>query len=150
MRLTALDVPPWPRFAGMTSVAVTRRSLGHYLATNESGAQVCFGEGEDEFSAVELLLAALGGCTGIDVDHLTTRRAEPTSFVIEVSAEKVSDESGNRLADVTLTFRVGFPDGPDGDRARDVLPVAVQCSHDRLCTVGRSLELPTPVATMIE
>ena len=58
--------------------------------------------------------------------------------------------TGNHLENVTVTFSLRFDDGPDGDAARDVLPVAVQRSHDRLCTVGRSLELPTPVTTRIQ
>ncbi len=135
----------------MSQVSITRISRGRYKATAESGSTLHFGEGDDEFSAVELLLAALGGCTAIDVDYLTSRRAEPTSFEVLVDAEKVKDpEHGNRLADVTITFRLRFPEGPEGDAARAVLPAAVQSSHDRLCTVGRTVELPTPVATQIE
>jgi uncharacterized OsmC-like protein len=130
----------------MTSVKVTRTSLGRYVATNAHGVKIEFGEGDDQFSAVELLLAALGGCTGIDADYLTSRRAEPESFEIEVTAEKATDPV-NHLEGVTVTFRVRFPEGPDGDRAREALPVAVQRSHDRLCTVGQSLERPTPVTT---
>lgn len=133
----------------MSVVKVTRASLGRYVATNSSGARIEFGQGDDEFSPVELLLAALGGCTGIDADYLTSRRAEPESFEIEVSAEKVSD-GVNHLADVSVTFRLRFPEGADGDRAREALPVAVQRSHDRLCTVGQALERLTPVATHIE
>ena len=49
-----------------------------------------------------------------------------------------------------MTFRIAFPSGPDGDAARAVLPEAVQRSHDRLCTVGRTVELATPIATRIE
>lgn len=133
----------------MTTIRVNRQSLGQYLATNEAGAQIAFGEGDDRFSSVELLLAAIGGCTGIDVDYLTSRRCEPDSFDIEVSAEKVSDEQGNHLEDVVVSFRLRFADGPEGDAARAVLPTAVQRSHDRLCTVGRTLELPTPVRTTV-
>ncbi len=135
----------------MSRVSITRTALGRYKAIAESGATLEFGEGDDEFSAVELLLAALGGCTAIDVDYLTSRRANPDSFEVVVEAEKVKDPAqGNRLADVTLTFRLRFPEGTAGDAARAVLPDAVQRSHDRLCTVGRTMELPTPVTTHIE
>lgn len=133
----------------MTTIRVSRQSLGQYLATNDAGAQISFGEGDDRFSSVELLLAALAGCTGIDVDYLTSRRCEPDSFDIEVSAEKVSDDHGNHLEDVVVSFRLRFAAGPAGDAARSVLPTAVQRSHDRLCTVGRTVELPTPVRTTI-
>lgn len=135
----------------MSTVTVNRISLGHYTATNQAGAQLTFGEGEDEFSPVELLLVALAGCTGMDVDYLTSRRAEPEAFEIAVNAEKVKDVvDGNVLADLTVTFRLRFPEGPDGDRARIALPAAVQRSHARLCTVGRTIERPTVIETQIE
>jgi len=38
-----------------------------------------------------------------------------------------------------------FPAGADGDAARAVLPDAIRKSHDRLCTVGRTVELGTPI-----
>ena len=135
----------------MPHVTITREQLGSFIATNMAGVQIEFGEGEDQFTPVELLLVALGGCTGMDVDYLTSRRAEPLDFEIAVDAEKLKDpEQGNLLQDVTVTFRLRFPQGQDGDRARTALPTAVARSHDRLCTVGRSLEVPTPITNHIE
>jgi hypothetical protein len=43
-----------------------------------------------------------------------------------------------------------FPAGEDGDQARAILPDAVSKSHDRLCTVGRTVEIGTPITTLIE
>ena len=103
-----------------------------------------------DFTPTELLLAAIGGCTAIDVDILTSRRAQSSSFKVDVGADKVRDDDGNRLTDITVTFRVTFPAGADGDAAREVLPQAVQRSHDRLCTVGRTVELGTPITSHIE
>jgi putative redox protein len=62
----------------------------------------------------------------------------------------VRDADGNRLTDIAVTFRLRFPAGERGDAARAVLPDAVAKSHDRLCTVGRTVELGTPIATRIE
>jgi putative redox protein len=107
------------------------------------------GEGSD-FTPVELLLAAIGGCTAIDVDILTSRRAEPDTFGVDVEAEKTRDPAGNHLTGLLVTFRVSFPDGEAGDKARALLPDAVHKSHDRLCTVSRTVEIGTPVATRIE
>jgi len=135
----------------MTTVTITRTALGQYVATNEAGTQLAYGEAEGQFSSVELLLAALGGCTGIDVDSITSRHGEPQAFEITVAADKVSTpEAGNRLENVTVTFRLAFPDGEPGDAAREVLPSAAQKSHDRTCTICRSLELPTSVEFKIE
>jgi uncharacterized OsmC-like protein len=63
---------------------------------------------------------------------------------------KVKDEQGNRMADLELVFRVRFPAGDDGDAARRMLPVAVQRSHDRLCTVSRTVEVSSPVEVTVE
>lgn len=113
---------------------------------NARGGVIEFGSGDtDEFTPVELLLAAIGGCSGIDVDILTSRRSAPDRFEIEVGADKVRDSGGNHLDDVAMTFRVTFPDGVEGDAARAVLPDAIRKSHERLCTVSRTVELPTPV-----
>lgn len=131
------------------TVTVHRTAQGSYTATNQRGDVISFGSGDHGFSPVELLLAAIGGCTGIDVDLLTSRRAEPTSFEVRMDAEKIKDENGNRLSDISITFALAFPEGEDGDAARAVLPEAVRLSHDRLCTVGRTVQIATPITTHI-
>jgi uncharacterized OsmC-like protein len=131
-------------------VSIARVAAGKYTVTNERGGTIPVGTGTDgEFTPVELLLAAIGACTAVDVDVLTSRRAEPASFTVEVGAEKVRDALGNRLADIAVTFHVSFPGGEGGDAARALLPGAVRRSHDSLCTVGKTVELGTPIATEI-
>lgn len=133
------------------SVRLERVQTGRYTAINARGGQISVSTGDDtNFTPVELLLVAMGGCTAADVDFLTSRRAEPDRFEVIVDAEKVRDEHGNHLTDLVMTFRVAFPDGEAGDQARTILPDAVQKSHDRLCTVSRTVELGTPIATRIE
>jgi putative redox protein len=133
------------------SLTVHRAGPGLFTAVNSRGGRIEFGRGDNEdFTPTELLLIAIGGCTAIDVDILTSRRSEPESFEIGVDADKVRDEGGNHLANVEVTYRITFPAGEAGDKARAVLPDAVHQSHGRLCTVGRTVELPTPIATRIE
>lgn len=132
-------------------VSIERVANSRYTVTNARGGQITVASGDDpDFTPVELLLTAIGACTAVDVDILTSRRAEPESFQVTVGAEKVRDRQGNRLTDIVVTFRVAFPDGEDGDKARALLPDAVQMSHDRLCTVSRTVELGTPIAPHIE
>lgn len=132
-------------------VRLERIANSTYIASNDRGGQITIGAGAGTgFTPVDLLLAAIGGCTAIDVDLLTSRRAEPESFEIVIDAEKVRDTAGNHLSDMQVTFRVSFPEGEAGDRAREVLPDAVKKSHDRLCTVSRTVEIGTPIATRIE
>ena len=133
------------------TVTITRTSAGRYTAVNGRGGTLEFGTGDvDDFTPVELFLAAIGGCTAVDVDILTTRRAEPESFVVQVDGDKVRDEGGNRMEELSVTFRLSFPEGEGGDAARALLPETVQRSRDRLCTVSRTVEIGTPVATRIE
>jgi len=133
------------------SVTITRTSAGRFTAVNSRGGVLHFGTGDvDDFTPVQLLLAAIGGCTAVDVDIFTTRRAEPESFVVEVDGEKARDEGGNRMEELSVTFRLKFPEGEGGDAARALVPDAVQRSHDRLCTVSRTVELGTPISTRIE
>jgi putative redox protein len=109
-------------------VTIERITNSHYTVTNARGGTITVGTADStDFSPVELLLTAIGACTAIDVDILTSRRAEPDSFAIAVDAEKLRD-----------------------DKARALLPDAVKRSHDQLCTVSRTVELGTPVATRID
>lgn len=136
---------------GHRRVSMTRTSLGHYEATNVRGGTIRIGSGEsDEFTPVELLLAAIAGCSAVDVDHITSRRAEPLEFEAAAEGEKTSDpERGNHMTDLVVTFTVRFPEGEEGDSARDMLPRAVKMSHERLCTVSRTVSLGTAVEMRI-
>lgn len=118
-----------------------------YKAVNARGGVVTLGEGGDDpdFTPVELLLAALAGCSAIDVDYITGKRAPFASFAARADGTKVRDEGGNHLVGLTVTFDVTFPEGEAGDAARAVLESAIQRSQDRLCTVGRTVTLGDPV-----
>lgn len=127
-------------------VDLERLSKGRYRVENPRGGEITIGSGEDaDFTPVELLLAAIGGCSAIDVDFITSKRAEPDEFRVRAGGDKIRDDSGNRMQNLALDFTVRFPGSAGGDDARAVLPKAVQQSHDRLCTVSRTVELPSPV-----
>lgn len=133
--------------AGMREIQVTRDHLGSYTATNSRGGAVTFGTGDSEdFTPVEALLAAIAACSAVDVDFITSKRAEPEEFAVRCSAEKFGGGSdGNFLDDIEVSFRVKFSAGPDGDAARKAALRAVQQSHERLCTVSRTIQRDTEV-----
>jgi uncharacterized OsmC-like protein len=137
------------------SVTVERTSSGQFVATNARGGSISFGTSSDTgentgFTPVELFLAAIGGCSAVDVDIATGRHAEPTRFSVRVTGDKVSDDLGNRMTNLEVTFTVAFPDDDEGaERARAILPRAVKASHDRLCTVSRTVEIGAPVTTTV-
>jgi putative redox protein len=132
---------------GHRSVSMTRLEKGLYELRNVRGGTMRLGGGGDteDFTPVELLLAAIAGCSATDVDFITSKRVDPVEFTVEAAGEKVKDDSGNFMEGLAVTFTVRFPEGPDGDRAREMLPKAIAMSHDRLCTVTRTVVRGTPV-----
>jgi putative redox protein len=128
------------------TVTLTRDSVGIYSATNAHGATLQFGRGDGLLTPVELLLAAIAGCSSVDVDFMTSRRAEPTKFEATATADYVNDdETGNILENIRVTFDLEFPAGEEGDKARARIAAALAASHERECTVSRTVEAGTPV-----
>lgn len=128
------------------SIELTRIGEGRYKATNRRGGVLPIGSGEDpDFTPVELLLAAIAGCSAIDVDLITGKRALPVSFDVHCEGDKVRDDDGNHLTNLRVVFDVEFPAGEGGDAARAVLQRSIEQSRDRLCTVSRTVALASPV-----
>lgn len=144
--MTDASQPAESRADTYRSVELTRIGEHRYKATNWRGGVLPIGEGDDpDFTPVELMLASLAGCTAIDVGLITGKRAQPKAFGVHVEGHKVRDEGGSHLVDVAVTVSITFPDGDAGDAAREVLPRALRQTGDRLCTVGRTLQLGTPI-----
>lgn len=129
-------------------VDLLRTGRLRFTATNANGVTLSFG-GPGEFSPVELLLTAIAGCTAMDVDAITGKRAEADRFAVAVVGTKVRDGDGNHLTGIGLDFDVEFPADEGGEAARGVLETAIRRSHDRLCTVSRTVELGSPVAVSL-
>lgn len=145
------STPPAPRPSTdpdtLRSVSLTKIGEGRFKATNDRGGETFMGTGgeDPDFTPVELLLAAIAGCSAIDVDLITRKRAVSTTFEVTSEGHKVRDEQGNHLSGLRLVFDVRFPEGPEGDAARESLPRAVDMSRDRLCTVSRTVQLGADV-----
>lgn len=130
----------------LRSIELTRTGEGRYEATNLRGGVLPMGSGgSSDFTPVELLLAAIAGCSAIDVDLITGKRATADVFDVHAEGHKVRDEQGNHLVGLKVTFDVQFPEGEGGDRARQMLPRALQQTRDRLCSVGRTVALGEPI-----
>ena len=131
----------------LRSVEITKIGPSRFKATNERGGETFFGVGgeDPDFTPVELLLAAIAGCSAIDVELITHKRAESTGFTVRSEGHKVRDEGGHHMSGLQVTFDVTFPDTPEGVAARDRLPGAIEMSRDRLCTVSRTVQLGADV-----
>src|SRR3954467_3366705 len=100
----------------LRSLDLTRIGEGRYKAVNVRGGVLPIGSGADpDFTPVELLLAAIAGCSAIDVDLITGKRAQPKSFDVHVEGDKIRDEGGNHLTNIRVVFDVRFPDGAEGE-----------------------------------
>ncbi|MCM1010973.1 MULTISPECIES: OsmC family protein [unclassified Brevibacterium] len=127
------------------SIELTRIAPNHYRATAPNGASIEFGRGEGLMTPVELLLAAVAGCSSIDVDTVTSRHTDAERFDVRASADKIVEDGANRLENVHLDFDLAFPDDEAGRRADAQIEKLVGLSHDKYCTVSRTVEHATPV-----
>ncbi|MCW2758807.1 MAG: OsmC family protein [Nocardioidaceae bacterium] len=128
------------------AVDLTLIGEGRWKATNARGGVLPVGSGEDpDFTPVELLLAALGGCPAVTIDDIAGKRVSPERFDVHVSGDKVSDEQGSHVVNLRVTLDIAYPAGDAGDHARALLPKAIQLTQDRYCSVSKTVELATPV-----
>jgi len=117
-------------------VTVERTDDG-FVARNPRGAEIRFGTGGDDadFSPVELLLAALGGCNIVTVEPLTAKRGHRlVRLAATIESEKVKP---NRLGPVTVTYDVVLP--PDDPDAARVFHDVAHRVHQLACTVSTAL-----------
>jgi len=126
-------------------VTLERTGPEAFTARNARGHTIQVGAGDNGFTPIELLLVALGGCSGLDLDAILGKRSDFDSFTIESRADKIRDDHGNRLVNVQLTFDAQFPADASGAKAREFLPKAMAKSRDWLCTVARTVQIGTPV-----
>ena len=96
-------------------------------------------------SPVELLLAAVAGCSAVDVDVVTSRRAEPELFDVHVDGTRINEDGASRLSDVDVEFSLRFSDTEAGRQAQSMIERLVRISHEKDCTVSRTVENPTTV-----
>jgi uncharacterized OsmC-like protein len=133
------------------AVQLSRLGRHHFQATNSRGGTLSFGNTQrGEFTPVELLLVAIAGCSAMDVDAITVKRSEPARFQVTCSGHYTRSVHGNHITDIQVDFDVEFPDSEGGQAAADVLEIAIRKSHDRLCTVTRTVELATPVGARLQ
>jgi len=122
---------------GMQFVAID--SLGHSIVMDAS-KQV--GGESSGFSPLQLLLAALGGCTGIDiVDIMRKQRQQVDDLEIVVSGERVN-EPPRVYSNIHVEYKVKGKDIKEKAVER-----AIQLSEDKYCSVGAMLRAKAKVTS---
>lgn len=116
-------------------------------ATNESGNHIIMdaskniGGGESGFRPTQLLLAAVGGCSAIDVIMiLKKQRQEIESLEIEVDGEKEKVEEYSLFRDIVIHFKL------KGKIDRDKAERAIQLSLEKYCSVSKTLEATAKIS----
>jgi putative redox protein len=114
-------------------------SLGHSIvmdASKQSG-----GEGSG-FSPMQLLLIALGGCTGMDIINiLRKQRQEVNDLEILVSGERAK-EPPQVYNSITIEYKIKGKDIEEKAVQR-----AIQLSEDKYCSVGAMLRAKAKVTS---
>ena len=97
---------PTLRFVDLVQIGA-----GRYKAINRRGGVLPIGSGDDpDFSPVELLLAAIAGCSVLDVAHVTDKRAPATVHRRSRTWARVRGSTArvrDRLCTVARTVKVG-------------------------------------------
>jgi uncharacterized OsmC-like protein len=123
-------------------VEVERTDDG-FVARNDRGGIISFGTGGEDadFTPVELLLAALGGCNIVTIEPLTAKRGHRlVRLAATIEAEKVTP---NQLGTVVMRYDVELP--PGDEKAAQVFHDVAERVHERSCTVSTALTHVTPI-----
>ncbi len=113
-----------------------------FIGRNPAGGTVQMGKIEDKpgISPMELLLAALAGCTGMDIASILTKQRQPiVDLKVQVRGKKASD-----YPMVFTEFEVTYLVWGEGVDARAV-ERAIQLSEEKYCCVGIMLQKAAPV-----
>jgi putative redox protein len=104
---------------------------GHTVSTDEPPA---FGL-DAAMRPTEMLLAALGGCTGVNAVLLLKKFNQPfKSLTVEVEGEQ-EKEWPRRFTKIEITFVIGW----DGKHDKDQVEHALDMACDRYCPIHATL-----------
>ncbi len=132
----------------MVKIEIDRIGDGfHMEARNENGAKIemdaspDIGGTDKGMRPMQVLLAAMGGCSTIDVINiLKKQRQEIRDIKVTVSGEREKDATPSLYTDAHVHFRVY------GNIDEDKVGKAVELSLNKYCSVAKTME-PTAKIT---
>lgn len=123
----------------------------HMEAKNEDGITLQMdGTGEigginGGFRPMQMLLAAAGGCSAIDVvGILKKQRQNPDQLTIEVTGERVSVGSYSEFKSIHIHFIL------TGDLDENKVARAIDLSLTKYCSVSKTLEKTAKISSSFE
>lgn len=131
-----------------TKKVVVHQLVGHrFVGINEKGDKVML-DGDTPATGMrpmELLLAALAGCTAYDVVDIMNKKRQPlSSYRIEAEGERAQDHP-KRYTKITVTH---YGAGPNV--TLEALQRAAQLSHEKYCSVSATLNCPVELKVVVE
>ncbi|BAU81114.1 OsmC family protein [Streptomyces laurentii] len=122
-------------------IETVRTGYRTWTARNDRGAEVRIAADDDaaaqpSFTPVELLLAAMGGCGGLVIDR-TARAVEHDGLRIVVEGTSGPEDDG-RIGRIKVSYEFELPDS--NPRAAEVFARGVRLTHEKYCTVSRTVE----------
>lgn len=123
-------------------VKISHQPAYRFTATNEENNTVNMdaspsigGEGAG-FRPMEILLAGLGGCSGIDVVNILQKKKQAfDKFEVEINGHRDANEVPSLFKDIEVEFRI-----EGNDIQNEKIISAVQLSMDKYCSVAKTLE----------
>lgn len=124
----------------------------HFVAKNEQNVELAI-DGSPEiggkdlgFRPMQMLLAGLGGCSGIDiVNILKKQRQQLDEFDIEIDGQREVGVEPSLFKDIHVIFKLK---GPNLDENK--VKKAVELSMDKYCSVAKTLESSAKVTYEFE
>ena len=117
-----------------------------FEVTNENGHKVLLDnkskkEGKVEgISPMELILAALAGCSGIDiVAILNKQKINPTDIKMDIKGDRIPDVIPSLFQKIKINVRL------EGDIPPEKVKRAVCLSFEKYCSVAKTLEYSTTI-----
>src|SRR3712207_1832568 len=123
-------------------IDITRKNdLFHMQAVNETGnvvemdASPAIGGENKGFRPMQLLLAALGGCSTIDIINILRKQREPLEDIqITVNGEREPNVEPSLFKDIHVHYTL------KGNLSEDKVRKAVDLSMQKYCSVTKTLE----------
>lgn len=129
----------------MGSATIKWVTKGQFIATDSSKHSVVLSTQDAEngigMKPSDLLLAALGGCTAVDVVNILLKKRQPlTGLEIQVSGEQDADPPWTfRKIHVVYTVR-------GRGLAEKAVADAIRLSEEKYCSVKSTLEKAVPIS----
>lgn len=123
----------------------------HLEAVNEDGCTIetdgspAIGGHNKGMRPMQLLLAAAGSCSSIDIISILKKQKQPLQDLeIEVTAEREKDKVPSLFTDIHIHYKLS------GDLMEDKVKRAVDLSMDKYCSVVKILEKTANVTSSFE